>query len=499
MPIDKEMNMLRKKIIAVLCAALGLSLGFAVAACTEAHEHSYTAWAHSETEHWKVCPADGAEEPGSRAQHVFDASFHCACGFTHTHSYTAWAHSETEHWKICPADGVEEPGSRAGHVFHDGRCECNYEENHVHTYSAWGYSDDEHWRMCPDDGAEQSGTRTQHSFSDYVVTKNPTFGAAGEKTRSCECGKTETEEIPALTEDSVMDYEIRLLDPYGQPFRGSVTLTVGFTYGDGEFPLDENGAEYFGERITQGKHVRLKAGASHGVFTVTLSGGRNTSYTVVETAVTVSPENPVAVFHIRSNPPATEPANYREGDALYNYTFTSVKGDGATLTLPELYADHKVVLLSFFYVGCRYCQIELPAILQVYPEYRNEMAIVFLNTKTASEDTDAEIVEWAGKYGISDFFIARMPFNYNKLWAGPYGNNQYTPVTGVPVNLFVDNQGTILTIHPGAIGHGSEDTFATSVADVYAVFDPVMAKVGWSRPTASAASLEAMLPEKRKD
>ena len=37
-----------------------------------------------------------------------------------------------------------------------------------------------------------------HSFGEWTVTKEATRKEAGEETRSCACGETETREIPAL-------------------------------------------------------------------------------------------------------------------------------------------------------------------------------------------------------------------------------------------------------------------------------------------------------------
>jgi hypothetical protein len=37
-----------------------------------------------------------------------------------------------------------------------------------------------------------------HSFGEWSVTKEPTRKEAGEETRSCACGETETREIPMI-------------------------------------------------------------------------------------------------------------------------------------------------------------------------------------------------------------------------------------------------------------------------------------------------------------
>lgn len=48
----------------------------------------------------------------------------CGSG-KHTHSYTKWDQgNETQHWKVCPDDGAIDENSKADHNFVDGVCEC---------------------------------------------------------------------------------------------------------------------------------------------------------------------------------------------------------------------------------------------------------------------------------------------------------------------------------------------------------------------------------------
>lgn len=50
------------------------------------------------------------------------------CGGGHKHSYTEWAHNETQHWKECPEDHEKDEGTLADHVFADGVCVCGVTE-----------------------------------------------------------------------------------------------------------------------------------------------------------------------------------------------------------------------------------------------------------------------------------------------------------------------------------------------------------------------------------
>ena len=113
-------------ILAALTATCTLAAGSLVG-CGEEHEHDYSKWAYSETQHWLVCPDDSAKDENSVADHEIGTNGKCIeCGYEkdHTHAYTKWKNNETEHWKVCPEDNQEQAGSRAPHNFVNGECEC---------------------------------------------------------------------------------------------------------------------------------------------------------------------------------------------------------------------------------------------------------------------------------------------------------------------------------------------------------------------------------------
>lgn len=113
-------------VFATLTAPCILATG-ALVGCGEQHEHAYTKWENSETQHWLVCPDDNEKDENSVADHEFGTDGKCVeCGYEkpHTHAYTKWRTSETEHWKVCPDDNTEGPGTRAPHNYVNGECEC---------------------------------------------------------------------------------------------------------------------------------------------------------------------------------------------------------------------------------------------------------------------------------------------------------------------------------------------------------------------------------------
>ena len=53
----------------------------------------------------------------------------------HTHTYDAWDHNETQHWKYCDEHGTDKSNidetTRENHIFTNGTCECGMKEADV--------------------------------------------------------------------------------------------------------------------------------------------------------------------------------------------------------------------------------------------------------------------------------------------------------------------------------------------------------------------------------
>lgn len=116
--------MRKNKLIGSVAAAMMLALAmgsFSACAGDNGHVHEYTKWAYNDTQHWKVCEADGAES--THIDHFFNAEddYKCECGAQHTHVYE-WKHNDEYHWQEC-ADGFKT--RKTTHSFNDdGVCEC---------------------------------------------------------------------------------------------------------------------------------------------------------------------------------------------------------------------------------------------------------------------------------------------------------------------------------------------------------------------------------------
>ena len=232
------------KLLGVLCATAIVCSCAGVVGCKQAGEkHNFSeAFSYNETEHWHACTDEGCEEVSDSAAHTFgdgtitkEATFEAAgektftctvCDYQKTepvakkeHNYSAeWKHSETEHWRECTDEGYETlTADKAAHTFDEGEITkeptfdedgektftctvCDYQKTEIvakkeHHYSAeWKHNETEHWHECTDEGCTEVSEKTAHTFDNGVITKEPTFEEAGEKTFTCTiCGYQKTE------------------------------------------------------------------------------------------------------------------------------------------------------------------------------------------------------------------------------------------------------------------------------------------------------------------
>ena len=196
-------------------------------------EHSFGAWTKvDDSTHKRTCACGKVEtvnhnwgegEVTTQPTHTANGerTYTCECGATKTESVdklTAHAYGEWEkvddstHKRTCICGDIqtEEHGWDGGEVTtqptHTANgektytCECGATKTEAvdkltaHAYGEWEKVDDStHKRTCAC-GSEEIDN---HSYGEWTVTKEATATEKGEKTKSCVCGHTVTEEIPA--------------------------------------------------------------------------------------------------------------------------------------------------------------------------------------------------------------------------------------------------------------------------------------------------------------
>ncbi len=122
------------------------------------------------------------------------------------------------------------------------------------------------------------------------------------------------------------------------------------------------------------------------------------------------------------------------GDVMYD--FTVMKPDGTEITLSEVLADKKLVVLNFWYTTCSWCLEEFPLMEEVYKNYGDDVEIIALNPM---EDNNA-VSSFQSQYGYS-FNMVSCPSS----WANTFS------VTGYPTSVFIDQYGVICVVEAGAI------------------------------------------------
>ena len=127
-------------------------------------------------------------------------------------------------------------------------------------------------------------------------------------------------------------------------------------------------------------------------------------------------------------------SSLKAGDVMYDFTVTTP--DGTKLTLSEILADKKLVLLNFWYVGCSWCVEEFPYMQQAYEQYSDDVAVIALNPM----DDDSAIRSFQSQYGLT-FPMAACP----TAWSQSFG------IQGYPTSVFIDRYGVISLIEAGAI------------------------------------------------
>ena len=141
-----------------------------------------------------------------------------------------WSSDDTYHWHVCTAHGdcgmqldksehdwtetdrVEATETANGKVTYEcsvckaAKEEILYYDGHV-AATEWSSDKTHHWHACTahENCAEQMD-KAEHDWDDGVVTEEATCTQKGERTFTCTCGATKTEEIAQLDHDFTGDW-----------------------------------------------------------------------------------------------------------------------------------------------------------------------------------------------------------------------------------------------------------------------------------------------------
>ena len=123
------------------------------------------------------------------------------------------------------------------------------------------------------------------------------------------------------------------------------------------------------------------------------------------------------------------------GDVMYDFSVTTPANE--TVTLSELLAEKKMVVLNFWYTTCTYCVAEFPFMQQAYEQYIDDVGIIALNP---GMDDATAISLFQSQHGLS-FPMAQCP----AAWSATFG------ISGYPTTVVVDRYGVICLVEAGGI------------------------------------------------
>jgi thiol-disulfide isomerase/thioredoxin len=119
--------------------------------------------------------------------------------------------------------------------------------------------------------------------------------------------------------------------------------------------------------------------------------------------------------------------------APLNYTMKDVNGNDVTLSSFK----GKVILVNFWATWCGPCKIEIPHLVELQEQYKDDLVILGVSV----DDTAEKMKPYAEQYQM----------NYPVLVGLGHDDMQeaYGPLWGIPVSVFIDRDGNVTKRHSG--------------------------------------------------
>ena len=139
-------------------------------------------------------------------------------------------------------------------------------------------------------------------------------------------------------------------------------------------------------------------------------------------------------------PPAADGSGEDNGDGVLvgkdaplNFTLKDMHGDDVVLSSYK----GKVVILNFWATWCGPCKAEIPDLVKLQEQYRDDLVVLGFSV----DDTPEKMKPYATEYKI----------NYPLLVGNGREDVQdaYGPLWGIPVSVIIDREGKIAKKHSG--------------------------------------------------
>ncbi len=125
----------------------------------------------------------------------------------------------------------------------------------------------------------------------------------------------------------------------------------------------------------------------------------------------------------------------RLGDIIPDFHITCT--DGTQLSVKDILAEKKAVVLNFWFIGCGPCRMEFPYLEQAYGAYKDRLEVIAINPY---DGTDATVSAYAEQLGLT-FPVA----SADRFWQSAMNLRAY------PTTVVVDRYGMICLVHVGAV------------------------------------------------
>ncbi len=370
-----------------------------------------------------------------------------SCAAPHAHVYAEdWAFDASTHWKQPLCDDVSP--LKEAHIFENGVCTvCNYANPHASPSEDGKPSGGEGQtpEQKPEEG-KQPEEQTPSGGEGQTPEQKPEEGKQPEQ-RPAQGGEVLFEEPTDQTITGIPDseglvtYRVRVNRYNGRKIYGypwiKVTDRGGQVLYDNYLPLSPGAA--YSETEFNMKDFRLPAGE----YRVELSKiPRGFEY---QPYYTFSDERPLLDIRLVCHPTTGAVEKIEEGTVLPDFQIHSVnKGD---TTLGALLKENRMILMTFFYNGCLYCQQECAVFKKIYRESGDKFTFLLYDMNDGADAIMGFLrsEDWFGD--LADRFYVVCDKENDRF----YQKIVFHGIKGVPTNVFIDNGGYIFTVTGGMI------------------------------------------------
>lgn len=277
--------------------------------------------------------------------------------------------------------------------------------------------------------------------------------------------------IPILALVTILCFVFAACTPSDNPENGKVTYTVnvrslgGVAISDSNVTILSDGQTIAsGKTDSDGKFVFSALPGEYEVQIDNLPKGYslNTSNAIKTSASQTEVNVEVTSSVIQETVPDNKV--YKEGDVIYDFSFTDDKN--VTQTLSEVLQTKRMVLLNFWNSHCGPCMNEMPELELAYRKYSDKAEVFGLNVPLLGADTARDIrnlrnTEYTDAEGntYSISFVLGLDTNQMPL---------HFAMSAIPVSVVIDRYGVVALHHTGSMDQaGFEEIFEKYTSDDY--------------------------------